>query len=416
MLIMEEKKLSSRNMALFTAKEAIYVAVTPTLWGAIMQQFLLSRQVSDFLVGLHASLVSVVYMVSTMLFAGLSERTTTPLKHCTRVMLALALFSAAYLPITFWDLGPTATILLVALLTVLLHFFHSCKYIYDYRINYQIIEPNRYGTMVFLSSALTGVGGVAFSWLFSYMIDHNTGGNPYFIFMVLTVVLLLATALINGRIKAIYPLPAVKVARKTLIQQLKEVFHEESFRKLLIPNLLRGVTLSVTGCIVLIAKVMGIDESGRAKIPLAIALATALASVVYLVLSKKLSVGAINIVGGALTCALIFLPWNHTWGFLIVVFVGILGRIIVDNAVPTMLFPIIDPKIAGSYNAWRCVLYGACSIVVTPIISALVDVVHPLWLLIPGTVTYLGVTIWYYVVCRSLKKKPAMGKIAGDAK
>jgi MFS family permease len=295
-------------------------------------------------------------------------------------------------------------VILVALLTVLLHFFHSCKYIYDYRINYQIIEPQRYGTMVFLSSAFTGIGGVAFSWLFSYMIDHNTGGNPYFLFMALTVVLLLATALINTGLKPIYPLSAAKVKRKNPIQQLQEIFHEESFRKLLIPNLLRGITLSVTGCIVLIAAVMGLDESGRAKIPLVTALATALASVVYMLLAKKLSVGAINIVGGVLTCALIFLPWNHTWGFLIVMFFGFLGRIIVDNAVPTMLFPIINPKIAGSYNAWRCVLYSACSIIITPVISALVDIVHPLWLLIPGTVTYLGVTIWYYLVCQHLKK------------
>lgn len=403
MLIMKSRKLSSKNLFLFTAKESIYVAITPVLWGAIMQQFLLDREISNFLVGLFTSLVSAVYMVSTMLFAGLSERTDAPLKRCTRVMLAVAVFSAAYLPITFWDLGPTATIILASLLTVVLHFFHSCKYIYDYRINYQIIDAEHYGTMVFLSSAFTGVGGVAFSWLFSYMIDHNTAGNPYFICMILTVVLLLLTVVFNSRLKPIYPLPTAKAERKTLAQQLREILHEESFRKLLLPNLLRGVTLSVTGCIVLIAAVMGIDESGRAKIPLIQALATAMASVVYMLLSKFMKVGGINIVGGALTCALIFLPWNNTWGFLIVLFIGILGRVIVDNAVPTMLFPIIDPRIAGSYNAWRCVLYSLCMIIMTPVVSALVDVVHPLWLLIPGTVTYLGVTIWYYLVCRKLQ-------------
>ena len=403
MLIMKKQNFSEKNLLLFTSKESIYVAITPVLWGTIMQQFLLDREVSDFLVGIFTSLVSAVYMVSTMLFAGLSERTDTPLKHCTRVMLALAVFSAAYLPITFWDLGPTATVILASLLTVVLHFFHSCKYIYDYRINYQIIDAKHYGTMIFLSSAFTGVGGVAFSWLFSYMIDHNTAGNPYFICMILTVVLLLFTVLFNARLKPIHPLPTAKSERKTLAQQLKDILHDESFRKLLLPNLLRGVTLSVTGCIVLIAAVMGIDESGRAKIPLIQALATAMASVVYMLLSKFMKVGGINIVGGALTCALIFLPWNDTWGFLIVLFVGILGRVIVDNAVPTMLFPIINPKIAGSYNAWRCVLYSLCMIVMTPVVSALVAVVHPLWLLIPGTVTYLIVTIWYYLVCRKLQ-------------
>lgn len=403
MFTMKEQTISRRNLVLFTAKESIYLAVTPVLWGAIMQQFLLDREVSNFLVGIYTSLVSAVYMVATMLFAGLSERTDTPLKRCTRVMLAVALISVAYLPITFWDLGPTVTILLVCLITVALYCFHSCKYIYDYRINYQIIDPEHYGTMIFLASAFTGVGGVAFSWLFSYMIDHNTGGNPYFICMILTVVLLLATVLFTARLKPIHPLPTAKTARKTMAQQLKEILHEESFRKLLLPNMLRGVTLSVTGCIVLIAAVMGIDESGRAKIPLIQALATAMASVVYMVLSKFMKVGGINIVGGALTCALIFLPWNNTWGFLIVLFLGYMGRVIVDNAVPTMLFPVIDPRIAGSYNAWRSVLYSVCMIVVTPVVSALVDIVHPLWLLIPGTVTYLGVTIWYYLVCRKLK-------------
>ena len=410
MLNMNEKKYSGRNLFLFTAKESIYVAITPVLWGAIMQQFLLAREVSNFLVGIYTSLVSAVYMLTTMVFAGISERTATPLKHCTRVMLALALFSVAYLPLTYWNLGPTTTAILASLITIVLNFFHSCKYIYDYRINYQIIDANHYGTMIFLSSAFSGVGGVAFSWLFSYMIDHNTAGKPYFICMLLTVALMLATVVFNSRLKPIYPLPMPKQERKNLLQQLQNILHEESFKKLLLPNLLRGVTLSVTGCIVMIAVVMGIDDSGRAKIPLVMAVATAMASLVYMLLSKFMKVGGINIVGGALTCALIFLPWNSTWGFLAVLFVGYLGRVIVDNAVPTMLFPIIDPKIAGSYNAWRCVLYSLCMIVITPVVSALVDVVHPLWLLIPGTVTYLGVTIWYYLVCRKLQRAGSSAK------
>jgi hypothetical protein len=115
-------------------------------------------------------------------------------------------------------------------------------------------------------------------------------------------------------------------------------------------------------------------------------------------------VGAINVIGGILTCAMIFMPRGNTAGFLILFFVAYLGRIIVDNAVPTMLFPMIDPKIAGSYNAWRCVLYNLCSIIVTPIVSALVEKVHPLWLLIPGAVTYVVVTIWYYIVCKKFAK------------
>lgn len=401
---MEEAKISNRNVALFTAKESIYVAITPVLWGTIMQQFLLYRDVSASMVGIYTTLVSAVQMVAMMLFSGVSERTTTPLKYCTRIMLATTGITLLYLPIVYWDAGSTLTVLLVGIMTMLQLSLHSCKYIYDYRINYQIVEHKQYGTMIFLGSAFTGVGGVAFSWLFARMIDTNSGGNPYFICMALTLVLLLATVFFNSRLKAIHPLPTHKKEQLGLRQQFKIVMGDKSFRLLIIPNVLRGITLSVTGCIVLIALVMGIDESGRAKIPLVCALATALASVVYMLLAKKLSVGAINIVGCILTCAMIFMPQGNTTGFLVLFFIAYLGRIIVDNAVPTMLFPIIDPKIAGSYNAWRCVLYNLCSIIVTPIVSALVEVVDPLWLLIPGAVTYLVVTIWYYIVCKKLAK------------
>lgn len=401
---MDEQKRSSQNIALFTAKESIYVAVIPVLWGTIMQQFLLYRDVSATLVGIYTTLVSAVQMVAMMLFSGVSEQTSTPLKYCTRILLGVAGITLAYLPVVYFNISSHLTVLLVCLFSIVQISLHACKYIYDYRINYQIVQPEQYGTMLFLGNAFNGIAGIAFSWLFAWMIDTNSGGNPYFVCMALTLVLMLSTVFFNARLKAIYPLPTRKKEQLSLVRQFRIVMRDRSFRQLLVPNFLRGVTLSVTGCIVLIALVMDIDQSGRAKIPLVCALATALASVVYMLLSKNLSVGAINITGGILTCAMIFMPQGNTTGFLILFFIAYLGRIVVDNAVPTMLFPIIDPKIAGSYNAWRCVLYNLCSIVVTPIVSALVENIHPLWLLIPGALTYVVVTIWYYIVCEKFKK------------
>ena len=401
---MNEQKRSDQNIAFYTAKESIYVAINPVLCGTIMQQFLLYRGVSPGWVGIYTTLVSAIQMVAMILFTGIAEQTTTPLKYCTRVMLMIAGISMIYLPIAYFDLGSTWTLGLVCILTIIQISLHSFKYVYDFRINYQIVQPHKFGTMVFLASAFSGVAGIAFSWFFSWMVDANAGGNPYFFCMALTLVLMLSTCFFNNRIQRIYDLPTHTKEQLGLIQQFKIVMKDRSFRQLIIPNLMRGITLSITGCIVLIALVMDIDESGRAKIPLVCALATALASVVYMLLAKKFSVGIINIIGGILTCAMIFMPRGNTFGFLVLFFIAYLGRIIVDNAVPTMLFPIVDPKIAGSYNAWRSMLYNLCGIVVTPIISGLVEIVHPLWLLIPGAVTYAIVTVWYYIVCKKLSK------------
>lgn len=401
---MKTENLSNKNLAFYASKEAVYNAISPVLWGTITQQFLLYRGVSATLVGYYATLVSAVQMAFTMLLSNTAEKVKDPLKFCTRMMILLTIVSAFLLPIAMWDLGSRLTLLLICAMSIAQLGLHSCKVICDYKINYQIISPARYGTMVFLCNAITGLAGVAFTALFSAMIDANTAGNPYLICMALTLAMLVLSVFLNTRLKPIHPVPRAKRSSIGLLQQLNELIHERSFRDLIIPNLLRGITLSVTSCIVLIALVMDIDESGRAKIPLICALATACASVLYMFLSKKLSVGAINIIGGILTCAMIFLPRGNTGGFLALFFVAYVGRVIVDNAVPTMIFPIIDPSIAGSYNAWRSVLYGISSLVVMPIISSLVEVVHPLWLLIPGSVTYLAVTIWYYIVCKNLTK------------
>lgn len=399
---MQTEALSKKNLGASAVKEALYISVHPMLWGTITQQFLLYRGASPALVGVYATLVMAIQMAATVLLSTTAERVKKPLRFCTGMMLLQLGVAALFLPAMAWDFGSVLTVVLISLLSVGLLFLHSCKTICDYKIHYQIVSPRRYGTMMFLSSAISGAAGILFTGCFSWMIDSDTVRNPYLMCMLLTLGIMAVAVFFNSRLKPIYPVPQATGTGNPWTQ-LKQLMRLPVFRKLIVPNFLRGITLSLTGCIVLIALVMGIDESGRAKLPLVCALATACASVLYLLLEKKLPVSTINILGGVLTCAMIFLPRSSTWGFLCVYFVAYLGRTLVDSAVPTMLFPLIDPKIAGSFNAWRSVLFCVASIVATPIISALVEIVHPLWLLIPGSVTYLIVTVWYWLVCRQLK-------------
>ena len=115
---MDEQKHSGQNIAFFTDKEAIYVAITTVLWGTIMQQFLLYRDVSPALVGVYTTLVSAVQMVAMMLFSGVSERTSTPLKYCTRILLGICGITLLYLPIIFFDIGSHLTVFLVCLFSI----------------------------------------------------------------------------------------------------------------------------------------------------------------------------------------------------------------------------------------------------------------------------------------------------------
>ena len=85
---MEQKRTENRNIALFTSKESIYVAIIPVLWGTIMQQFLLYRDVSATLVGIYTTLVSAVQMVaisaaSKPIRSRIRKAMTAPLWLCS---------------------------------------------------------------------------------------------------------------------------------------------------------------------------------------------------------------------------------------------------------------------------------------------------------------------------------------------
>ena len=62
-----------------------------------------------------------------MLFSGVSERTETPLKYCSRILLGISGITLAYLPIVFFDLGSHLTVLLVCLFSIVQISLHSCK-------------------------------------------------------------------------------------------------------------------------------------------------------------------------------------------------------------------------------------------------------------------------------------------------
>lgn len=172
------------------------------------------------------------------------------------------------------------------------------------------------------------------------------------------------------------------------------------FTVFFIPNLLRGITFGITNSIALIALSMGYSEGDSSKLPIMCAAGYVTASLIYHSLVQHCKLQTIGLVGAPLLSFLVFLPTGNKTLFLFLFFVGYTGRIVIDYVIPIMVVRMIDPEIAGTYNAWRTILLNILSIVTVYLIGKLLGNVSPSAILISCAAAY-SISILWYCICYS---------------
>ena len=73
-----------------------------------------------------------------------------------------------------------------------------------------------------------------------------------------------------------------------------------------------------------------------------------------------------------------------------------------DHAIPDILFQIINPEIAGVYNAWRNILGNVSTTVAVYLVGVLAEKANMLFLLIPCAAAYMISMTWYYILYKKL--------------
>ena len=189
------------------------------------------------------------------------------------------------------------------------------------------------------------------------------------------------------------------------IKKLLEVFKMPLFRKFIVPNTLRGITIGITNSIALIALYMGLSEGQASILPIVCALGYVVASLLFHFLSKYMPLPVVALIGSLLVLALISLPHNNSTVFLSVFLVAYIGRVLVDYAIPVMLIHVVPADIAGIYNAGRYILLNLSSTVSVFAVGALLGKISALWLLSACALAYIVGMIWYMVLYKRYMRK-----------
>lgn len=350
---MKKVDAGSRNIGFYAAMLAAHTAALPMVNGALMQLFLADKGLDTIQIGTFGTVVQMSTLLGTMLFSKMADRSGSPLRFTRFILLFEVLLYLCYFPMTQIKLSAGGILLLATGLAALQTVFNALKGVLDYKLPYEIIPLNRYGGMIFFNSAINGVVGIGLSFCFSQIIAIEFMGQPYLWCMVLTAGLLLTSWICSSRLQPIEDSAGIIRKNTMSTRQLLEMFRSPKFRAIVIPTMLRGVTFGITGSIVLIMLNLGYSEADASKLPIITALGCLVAAGIHHLLSNKVKMPTIGTVGSILLMAVIFLPRENTMLFYFLYLVVYTGQVLIDCTIPIMIIQIVDPQIAGAYNAWR---------------------------------------------------------------
>ena len=369
---MKKVDAGTRNIGFYAAMAAAYTSALPMVNGALMQLFLADKGLDTIQIGTFATLVQMATLIGTMVFSKLADKTNNPKQTTGIVLLCQLLLSFCYLPLIKSQISAKMVLVVAGCIASSITLLAALKSILEYKMPYQIIPLERYGSMIFTDSATRGVVGIALSFCFSQIIAKNIGGQPYLWCMVLASGLLLVSLLCCKTLKPLEETSNVR--KKTLTtKQLIEMFKSPIFKAIIIPTLLRGITFGITGSMVLVMLNLGYSDADASKLPIITACGCLVAAGIHHFLSNKIKMPSIGTVGSFLLLAVLFLPRGNTYLFYFLYLLVYTGQVLIDCTIPIMVIRIVDPKIAGAYNAWRNTLLFLVSTISTYVTALLLE-------------------------------------------
>jgi len=370
---MKKVDAGTKNIGFYAAMAATYTAALPMVNGALMQLFLADKGLSTVQIGTFATVVQMSTLLGTMVFSKMVDKSGNPKRLTCLVLLGQTLLSLCYLLLVKTSLPPKAILWLAAILVAMITGLAALKGILDYKLPYQIIPLERYGNMIFFNSAINGVVGIGLSFCFSRIIAVKLGGEPYLWCMVLASSLLLVSCFSCHSMKPIETSGALIRRNAITAQQLLEMFRSPKFKAIILPTLLRGITFGITGSMVLIMLNLGYTDAEASKLPIITACGCLLAAGIHHFLSHKVKMPSIGTVGSILLLSVLLLPRGNTNLFYFLYLLVYTGQMLIDCTIPIMVIHIVDPQIAGAYNAWRNTLLFLVSTVSTYVTAVLLE-------------------------------------------
>ena len=337
---------------------AMLSIMTYMLGGTILQAFMAECGIREERIGIFVSVMQIVQLGVITLLSPLMDK-------IKKVLLVNALFPLLAIPTVILCLylcversmtESTAFLLLIAA-GLLWNVAYGIYSVVTYKVPYHIIDMKYYGRLMSCGGAISGLVGVVFSSLMTYMQGRFDYFNVMLAFYGVCIAVIAVYIIVSLSFKE------CGTAWKTSVGKSERgkvnLLKYKPFSVLVAPNLLRGFCLGVFGMAATVGYYFGILDGATASVMVVInSVVNIFSSIIFEKLNNALGTGNLILSSSILLAAslpLMLIGQNATV-FLIFFGLAAFSINVVNCSVPVAVVKIIDYEVAGSYNGYRMML------------------------------------------------------------
>lgn len=350
-----------RAVAAYSLRTAALLCTT----GPLMQTLLATLGFSSRWIYIHATLVQGVNTVTILLCARWAD-SGNAIRKSALVQVPHGLLYLLYIPLCIWKSPSLVSFAALTAITVLQVVSVSLYTVCEYKIPYFIFPARDYGQVLAMQGIFSSLLTLGAGALVSALTPHV----PYLVIMavacVLSAALMLGAAFLYSRQQPVFETEEFgQSVHRHMRIPFSATFSHPSFYRLIPANLMRGFGYGAVLVAAALALELGFDQQVSTAMVSVQSAASLLACGVFARLSRRVSPRVSVLVGSVSYGLLPLLLWADQTVFLAVYGIAVLGRTLIDNAVPALLRFVVPPEISGPYHAWRMMLHNGGAMLAT---------------------------------------------------
>jgi len=344
--------------------------------GTLIQTFLGVLGLESRLIYIHSTLLQMTSVLSIMMCSRWADKGNI-IKRSAFICIPSGLLFLLYIPACIINQASISIYALLIITSIVQAFVNGLSTVCEYKLPYYIYQNDDYGQVLSIGGVLSGVISLGIGIMISLLSEIFSYVNIMIVAFLVSALFMILAAVIGLSYKSLIPESENSEKKEEKIP-LKEILKHKTFYKLFCPNLLRGISAGIVTVLATVAIDIGFDEGVTATMVSVQSAATLISCALFAMFVKKLPSKRIILIGSITFLLLPLLAVKNSTIFLTFYGIVFFGKILIDYAVPDMLFKIVPLEISGPYHAWRMVLNNG-GIVLGTIVASILPVMVLLW-------------------------------------
>lgn len=373
----EKRKIFTKNFFIFFAISAFYNIALLFMQDSIIQTFLRHYGVSNRLLGIYTTLLNIVNVSAMMFSSQLSNKSKNAATTIMKACLTMAISFFGFLPICLSTGKLSAGVVFAIALSVgIVQFLaNAVRDVFAYKLPYQIIDMRDYPILVSVNGIIYGVACIVASAIFAWFLEIYKYEHVMAASFTAAAIFMLFAALLNSRYKLTFTPEEKSENGEVRSLTIKELLLLPEFKSLIIPNFLRGIATGTVSMIAVMALNLGYTATDTAYLATLRSAAGIIGSLLFALIGGKINSRFICFGGAIVMLVMPMLALPTKWVFFAVYLIVYVAKMMVDYAVPTIIYRVTPYEIAGSYHAWRLLIMNAGTALGTYLVGEVIDYV-----------------------------------------